>query len=184
MKARAAFELRHQLLDRITRSPGVKRTHDAYVAMVPEMTSRERRVLLDRLVRAREESLAAWSNRRIVKIFKKHKVRNEFSLDYFGYGYRQRYRAWAKGRTVGARTDRKAPGGSAGMVKAEFIYEEAPYPSCHAATIVETAPGQLVAAWFGGIHERHPDVEIHVARHVDGQWQEGISVADGIQPDG
>ncbi len=28
-------------------------------------------------------------------------------------------------------------------------------PSCHAATIVEPAPGQLLSAWFAGSHEGH-----------------------------
>jgi hypothetical protein len=82
------------LLDRITRSPGAKRTYDAYVAMVPEMTEAEKVILWDRMVQAREDSLAAWSDGQIVKIFKKYKVRNEFSLDYFGYGYQKRYQAW------------------------------------------------------------------------------------------
>lgn len=82
------------LLDRITRSPGAKRTYDAYVAMVPEMTDAEKTILWDRMVQAREDSMAAWSDGQIVKIFKKYKVRNEFSLDYFGYGYQKRYQAW------------------------------------------------------------------------------------------
>jgi len=86
-----------ELLDRITRSPGAKRTYNAYVAMVPEMTDEEKAVLWDRLAQAREDSLAAWSDKRIVKIFKKYKVRNEFSIDYFGYGYKERYKAWASG---------------------------------------------------------------------------------------
>lgn len=74
--------------------------------------------------------------------------------------------------------------GTAGVVKTEFIYDKAPYPSCHAATIVETAPGKLVAAWFGGTAERNPDVGIWVSRHEDGKWTEGVEVANGIQPDG
>jgi hypothetical protein len=82
------------LLDRITRSPGAKRTYDAYVGMVPEMTEAEKAILWERMVQAREDSLAAWSDGQIVRIFKKYKVRNEFSLDYFGYGYQKRYRAW------------------------------------------------------------------------------------------
>lgn len=87
-----------ELLDLVTRSPGAKRTFDAYVAMVPEMTDEEKAILWGRMVDAREQSLAAWSDGRIVKIFKKYKVRNEFSIDDFGYGYRERYQAWARGR--------------------------------------------------------------------------------------
>jgi len=87
-----------ELVDLITRSPGAKRTYDAYVAMVPEMTDEEKAVLWDRMAQAREDALAAWSDGQIVKIFKKYKVRNEFSIDYFGYGYQKRYQAWAKGQ--------------------------------------------------------------------------------------
>jgi hypothetical protein len=85
-----------ELLDLITRSPGAKRTYDAYVAMVPEMTDEEKAVLWNRMAQAREDALAAWSDGQIVKIFKKYKVRNESSIDYFGYGYRKRYQAWAR----------------------------------------------------------------------------------------
>lgn len=87
-----------ELLDRITRSPGAERTFNAYVGMVPEMTDQEKAILWERMLQAREDSLAAWTGGRIIKIFKKYKLRNEFSIDYFGYGYRQRYQAWASGR--------------------------------------------------------------------------------------
>jgi len=40
---------------------------------------------------------------------------------------------------------------------AEVIYDVAPFPLAHASTVVETADG-LVAAWFGGTAEGHPDV--------------------------
>lgn len=82
------------LLDRITRSPGVDRTYNAYLAMVPEMKDEEKKIIRQRLEQARIDSLAAWQDKRIVKIFKKYKTRNEFSIDYFGYGYRQRYKDW------------------------------------------------------------------------------------------
>jgi hypothetical protein len=85
-----------ELMDIITRSPGAKRTFDAYVGMVPEMTDEEKAILWDRMTQAREDSLAAWSDGQIVRIFKKYKLRNEFSIDHFGYGYRERYEAWAK----------------------------------------------------------------------------------------
>ncbi|MEX0332621.1 MAG: exo-alpha-sialidase [Puniceicoccaceae bacterium] len=70
------------------------------------------------------------------------------------------------------------------VVQSGFIYETASYPSCHASTIAEVSGGQLVAAWFGGTHERHPDVGIWVARMVDGKWEEATEVANGLQEDG
>jgi predicted neuraminidase len=69
-----------------------------------------------------------------------------------------------------------------GLVESEFIYLTAPFPQCHASTIVETSGG-LVAAWFGGTAERNPDVTIWVSRRVDGKWTPPVSVADGMQPD-
>lgn len=62
----------------------------------------------------------------------------------------------------------------------EFIFTEAPFPSCHASTIAETPEG-LVAAWFGGTHEGNPDVEIWSSRLVNGKWTQPVSVANGIQ---
>lgn len=85
-----------ELLDHITWSPGAKRTYNAYVEMVPQIKDEEKAILWKRMVQAREDSLAAWSGKRIVKIFKKYKVRNEFSIDYFGYGYRKHYEAWVR----------------------------------------------------------------------------------------
>jgi predicted neuraminidase len=69
------------------------------------------------------------------------------------------------------------------IVKAEFVFERAPFPSSHASTIVET-PGGLVAAWFGGTRERNPDVGIWISRHEGTQWSAPVEVANGIQADG
>ena len=66
------------------------------------------------------------------------------------------------------------------IVTREFIYQEAPFPSCHASTIAETPEG-LVATWFGGTHEKHKDVEIWLSRKVDGSWTRPVPVANGIQ---
>jgi len=71
-----------------------------------------------------------------------------------------------------------------GILIDEFIYEQAPFPSCHASTIVETDEGEMVAAWFGGTHERHPDVCIYLSRRENGKWTTPQMVADGVQPDG
>lgn len=66
------------------------------------------------------------------------------------------------------------------VLKTEFIYDSGPYPSVHATTIVETQTG-LVAAWFGGTHEKNPDVGIWVSRFTDGSWSQSVEVANGIQ---
>jgi predicted neuraminidase len=65
------------------------------------------------------------------------------------------------------------------VVKFEFIFTNAPFPSCHASTIVETKSG-LVAAWFGGTAERNPDVCIYVSRMENGTWTAPVAVADGV----
>jgi predicted neuraminidase len=65
------------------------------------------------------------------------------------------------------------------VVKSEFIYESAPFPSCHASTIAETKSG-LIAAWFGGTAERNPDVCIYVSRNENGKWTLPVAVADGV----
>ena len=67
-----------------------------------------------------------------------------------------------------------------GLIKAEFIYEKAPFPQCHASTIAETR-GALVAAWFGGTREKHPDVGIWVARTEGKGWTAPVEVANGVQ---
>ena len=64
------------------------------------------------------------------------------------------------------------------MVKSEFIFEQAPFPSCHASTIAETRNG-LVAAWFGGTAERNPDVGIWFSRLENGKWSAPVEVANG-----
>lgn len=67
-----------------------------------------------------------------------------------------------------------------GYVLGEFIYEEAPFPSCHASTLAETSRG-LVAAWFGGTGEKDPDVGIWFSRQLDGKWTAPVEVANGVQ---
>src|SRR5262249_35067962 len=67
-----------------------------------------------------------------------------------------------------------------GVVKSEFIYETAPYPECHASTIAESK-GKLVAAWFGGTKEKHPDVGVWLSRWEEGKWTAPAEVANGVE---
>ena len=70
--------------------------------------------------------------------------------------------------------------GQPGLLQQEFIFESAPFPQCHAATIVETKDG-LAAAWFGGSYEKNPDVGIWFARRLTGAWTAPVEVANGVQ---
>lgn len=86
-------------------------------------------------------------------------------------------------RTIAQATDQerpKSPAAESAVIKSEFIYEAAPFPSCHASTIAETKQG-LIAAWFGGTAEKNPDVGIWVSRHRDGKWTTPVEVANGIE---
>lgn len=78
------------------------------------------------------------------------------------------------------------------MISNEFLYESAPFPSCHAASIAECNNGDLLATYFGGSREGSPDVCIWTQRkrllhrgskgqphtYEDG-WSEPQLVADG-----
>ena len=74
-------------------------------------------------------------------------------------------------------------GAQSGKFEAEFIYQTAPIPECHASTLAEVKGG-LIAAWFGGTAEKNPDVGIWVSRHAAGGWTAPVEVASGLQADG
>ena len=56
--------------------------------------------------------------------------------------------------------------------KSVFIFDEAPFKSCHASTIAETKPGSFLAAWFGGDAEGKPNAAIWGSRDENGRWSE------------
>ncbi|HSB60483.1 MAG TPA: sialidase family protein [Vicinamibacteria bacterium] len=63
-------------------------------------------------------------------------------------------------------------------MSAEFVFESAPFAQCHASTLVESG-GRLVAAWFGGTREGHPDVGIWLSFRDRGAWSAPVQVAGG-----
>lgn len=68
------------------------------------------------------------------------------------------------------------------IVADQFLYEQASFPECHGATIVELKNGDLVASFFGGTKERNPDCCIWVCRKPKGatRWSEPYLAADGV----
>jgi predicted neuraminidase len=63
-------------------------------------------------------------------------------------------------------------------VRAGFIFTDAPFSSAHASTIAESTHG-LVAAWFAGPYESHPEVGIWLARQDGERWSDPVQVAQG-----
>lgn len=74
--------------------------------------------------------------------------------------------------------------GHQAIVHSEFVFRSsaAAFATCHVSTIAETHGG-LVAAWFGGTREAHPDVAIWLSRQVDGIWTRPEEVANGVEGD-
>jgi predicted neuraminidase len=68
-------------------------------------------------------------------------------------------------------------GNEEAIVLQEFIYEKASFPSCHASTLVEAAPGHILAAWFGGTDEGEEDVGIWISHRENDSWSEPVEVA-------
>ncbi len=53
------------------------------------------------------------------------------------------------------------------------------FKSCHASTILPLTDGRLLAAWFGGTREKHPDVGIWCSRRdASGTWSDPEKIAD------
>ncbi|MDR3329440.1 MAG: family 78 glycoside hydrolase catalytic domain [Prevotellaceae bacterium] len=70
-----------------------------------------------------------------------------------------------------------------GVLSQRFLFEQAPFPENHAATLAHTAEGKLMAAWFGGTKERNPDVCIYTSTLDSGGWTAPRQVASGVVSD-
>jgi predicted neuraminidase len=61
-----------------------------------------------------------------------------------------------------------------------LIVDKPSFKQCHASTLVELAPGQLMAAWFAGDHEGSDNVSIWASTNEKGVWSIPSVVADGV----
>lgn len=57
------------------------------------------------------------------------------------------------------------------------------FPECHASTLVDLGGGKIMAAWFGGTHERHPDVSIYTSLKTKNGWSTPKMAANGVVND-
>src|SRR4029079_13589260 len=76
-----ATELNQEQIDAIketwSRSPGMTRTYDAYLEIVPDLKEEQKKVIHDRMLLAREAAMLTDADKEIVNIYKVHKVKVE-----------------------------------------------------------------------------------------------------------
>lgn len=60
----------------------------------------------------------------------------------------------------------------------EFIYDQATFPSCHAASIADCGAAGLACAWFGGTEEGAKDVAIWLSHRTGGKWSPPRKIAE------
>jgi hypothetical protein len=65
------------LKERWSRSPGMKRTYNGYLEIVPDLTEAQKKVIYDRMYLAREDAMLTDADKEIINIFKRHKVKVE-----------------------------------------------------------------------------------------------------------
>jgi hypothetical protein len=78
---RLSAELTPEQIDRLketwSRSPGMQRTYEAYLQIVPDLTPAQQEVIRNRMLLAREAAMLTDSDKEIVNIYKVHKVKVE-----------------------------------------------------------------------------------------------------------
>jgi len=60
-----------------SRNPGMTRTYNAYLEIVPDLTAKDKEVIKARLLMAREAAMLTDADKEIVAIYKRHKVKVE-----------------------------------------------------------------------------------------------------------
>lgn len=79
--AKLSTELTAEQIDAIkelwSRSPGMKRTYNGYLEIVPDLTEAQKKVIYDRMYLAREAAMLTDADKEIINIFKRHKVKVE-----------------------------------------------------------------------------------------------------------
>jgi hypothetical protein len=80
--------------DSLTKSPGMKRTYDAYLQVVPNLTDAQKEFIQEKLRLARERAMDAIADKEKANIFKTQKVQIEAYIDAQGYDWKKSYTAF------------------------------------------------------------------------------------------
>ena len=67
-----------------------------------------------------------------------------------------------------------------GLAGSGFIADPMPTPEIHAASITQRANGDMVAVWFGGTNEGHPDVGVWQSEFDGSSWSAPHEIAPSI----
>ena len=101
-------------------------TYAGYLKMLPELTEEQKTYIMAQLVEAREIAMDGGSSKEKHGWFGKYKGRINNTLSKAGYDLKA-----ASKRVEAYEAARKA------VVLEEYVFESAPFPSCHAATALE-----------------------------------------------
>lgn len=78
----------------LTRSPGMDRTANAYIEMIPQFTDADKAFVRERFAYAREQAIDTTTDKEVDAFFKRQKVVVEAYIDEKGYDYRKSREAW------------------------------------------------------------------------------------------
>lgn len=77
-----------------SRSPGMRRTYNAFLEIAPDLTEEQKQVVLSHMMRAREAAMLTDADKEIVNIYKRHKVKVETYIGSLEWA--KLHRAYAK----------------------------------------------------------------------------------------
>lgn len=80
----------------LTREPGLERTYNAFLQIVPQLTPEQKTYIHDTLVVARDQALDTLSKKEKISLFKKQKVKVQLYIQSLGYDWKTVYSAYAK----------------------------------------------------------------------------------------
>ena len=94
----------------LTRSPGMDRTANAYIEMIPQFTEADKAFVRARFAIAREQAIDTTTSKEIEAFFKRQKVIVEAYIDEKGYDYRKSREVWVAKLNAAAAAAKAAKG--------------------------------------------------------------------------